>query len=107
MRASGSGLLGETARPARGFQNVNCPTFGGLVSAGRLHRFSRFQKASLLGYLIALIATPAAAAAIVAVANQPTICRKPRITNCPMMISFEVISIIIVITGTATTPLMT
>jgi hypothetical protein len=50
---------------------------------------------------------PAAAAAITPVAAQPTIRRLPVTVNCPMILRFDVINIIIAITGTATTPLTT
>ena len=47
------------------------------------------------------------AVAITAVAIQPTYFKYPRISNRPMMLLFAVISIMTVITGAATTPLMT
>jgi len=47
------------------------------------------------------------AAAITAVAIQPTYFKYPCISNRPMILLFAVISIMTVITGAATTPLMT
>src|ERR1043165_1160564 len=52
-------------------------------------------------------AIPIAAAAITPVASQPTARRTPVTTNLRMILGFEVMSIIITITGTATTPLIT
>src|SRR5664280_1244264 len=49
----------------------------------------------------------AEAAAITAVAIQPTYFKYPCISKRPMMLLFAVISIMTVITGAATTPLMT
>jgi len=49
----------------------------------------------------------AEAAAITAVAIQPTYFKYPCISKRPIMLLFAVISIMTVITGAATTPLMT
>ena len=50
---------------------------------------------------------PAAAAAIASVAVHPTIRNGPPMTNLPITFLFDVMSIIITITGTATRPLIT
>ena len=50
---------------------------------------------------------PTAAAAMTAVASQPIARLAPVTTNLRMILAFEVISIIITMTGTATTPLIT
>ena len=51
-----------------------------------------------------MITMPTAAAAMTTVANQPMISRLPRTVNSLMIFLFAVISIIMAITGTATTP---
>jgi len=50
---------------------------------------------------------PATAAAMTKVTAQPTALSGPAIVNLPITSGFAVISIIIAMTGTATTPLMT
>jgi hypothetical protein len=60
-----------------------------------------------LNYRIAVTTIATAAAAMTAVASQPMIRRLAAIVKPPIIAVFEVMSIIIAITGTATTPLIT
>jgi hypothetical protein len=55
----------------------------------------------------AVATIPTAAAVMIAVASQPMIHRPPAIANFPIIALFELMSIIMPMTGTATTPLIT
>jgi hypothetical protein len=59
------------------------------------------------GYMAAVMSIPATAAAMTAVASHPVKRRTPVTENWPMTFVLAVRSIIRIITGTATTPLMT